>query len=242
MERNFYLPMRLGMFGEGEADGASDGGAQAGGMASAGAEGQDGGFFARMREFFAREQGGAQVTGVPAEQEGGADGHGDGSASPPPALSTEDVRKLISDAFTDFSAQQAEAEKLAKMTADERAAHERAAHEQAVAGRLAEVTRRELRIEAHKALTEKGLPAELLDALRYDDAESCKASMAAVEAAFRAAVEAGVNGRLRGSGLPKGASGAVGGALTMAQVKGMSREEIMANMGEVEKALAAQRP
>ena len=41
-----------------------------------------------------------------------------------------------------------EAQKLAKMSADERAEHEKQAHEKALADREAEITKRELRAEA----------------------------------------------------------------------------------------------
>ena len=69
------------------------------------------------------------------------------------------------------------------------------------------LTRRELKAEAVETLTEKGLPAKLAEVLDYTDADKCSASIEAVEAAFRAAVQQGVNERLKGSA-PKAATGA----------------------------------
>ena len=58
---------------------------------------------------------------------------------------------------------------------------------------------RELRAETIEALAEKNLPAELADAIAYTDEETCRAGLAAVERAFRAALQRAVDERLRGS-------------------------------------------
>lgn len=91
---------------------------------------------------------------------------------------------------------QTEAEKLSKMTEEQKAAYQRQQQEDDYNRRMTELTEKELRIEAHKTLTDKGLPVELLDALIYSDAESCNNSITAVEKAFRSAVEKGINDRL----------------------------------------------
>ena len=64
--------------------------------------------------------------------------------------------------------------------------------------REAEITKRELMATAKNTLTDKKLPLELADILVYTDAESCNASIAAVEKAFNTAVEAAVQERLKG--------------------------------------------
>lgn len=101
-----------------------------------------------------------------------------------------------------------EAEKLAKMTEDQRLEHERQRAEQAakdreaaIAAREAEITRRELRAAAIDTLAQKGLPRGLEAILTYTDADSCNASIDAVEKVFREAVQEGVNERLRASGV-----------------------------------------
>ncbi len=98
-----------------------------------------------------------------------------------------------------LNAKIAEANKLAKMTADEKAKFERDKQEADYNKRLAEVTKRELKAEAKEQFASDGLPTELADVLVYTDAEACKASMDAVKTAFNAAVEKAVNDRLRGN-------------------------------------------
>ena len=92
-----------------------------------------------------------------------------------------------------------EAQKLAKMSADERAEHERQELQKKLAEREAEITKRELRAEAKSQLSDKGLPVELAEVLPYTDADTTNAALAAVEKAFRQAVEKGVNERLKGN-------------------------------------------
>lgn len=106
-------------------------------------------------------------------------------------------------------AARSEAEKLAKMTEDQRIEHERQRAEQAakdretaLATREAEITRRELRAAAIDTLAQKGLPRGLEAILNYADADACNASIDAVEKVFREAVQEGVNERLRASGVP----------------------------------------
>lgn len=99
-----------------------------------------------------------------------------------------------------------EAEKLAKMNAEQRAEHERQQREDELAKREADITRRELRASTIDELVEKGLPISLADIINYTDADSTKASIEAVEKAFRQAVEDGVNERLKGNP-PRGGGG-----------------------------------
>lgn len=152
------------------------------------------------------------------------------------ASALPDFEKMLSEKFAEWENKQTEAQKLAKMTADEKAEYEKKKQEEDYNTRLAELTKKELRIEAHKTLTEKDLPIELLDALVYSDANSCNASITAVEKAFRIALEKGVNDRLRGKA--PGASNGSSATLTIDQIKNMSQAEVMANMGEIEKVLA----
>ena len=92
-----------------------------------------------------------------------------------------------------------EAQKLAKMSADERAEHERQELQKKLSEREAEITKRELRAEAKSQLSDKGLPVELAEVLPYTDADTTNAALAAVEKVFRAAVEKGVTERLKGN-------------------------------------------
>jgi hypothetical protein len=102
-----------------------------------------------------------------------------------------------------------EAQKLAKMTTDEREKHEREKRDKELADREGEITKRELRAQALETLAEKGLPKGLADLLPYVDADGTNAAIEATEKVFRAAVEQAVNERLKGtpppaSGKPQG--------------------------------------
>lgn len=92
-----------------------------------------------------------------------------------------------------------EAQKLAQMSADERAAHERQELQKKLSEREAEITKRELRAEAKSQLSDKGLPVELAEVLPYTDADTTNAALVAVEKVFRQAVEKGVTERLKGN-------------------------------------------
>lgn len=91
-----------------------------------------------------------------------------------------------------------EAEKLAKMTKEEKAEYMRQKQEKDLAAREAAITRKELMAEAKNTLAEKKLPAGLAEVLNYTDADACSKSIAAVEKAFQEAVEAAVEERLKG--------------------------------------------
>lgn len=103
-----------------------------------------------------------------------------------------------------LDAAKTEAEKLAKMNADQKAEYEQQKRLDELAKREGEITRRELRATAIETLAEKGLPRTLADILVFTDAETTNASLEAVEKAFRESVEAGVNERLRGGNPPGG--------------------------------------
>ncbi|MFC5468419.1 DUF4355 domain-containing protein [Cohnella suwonensis] len=126
------------------------------------------------------------------------------------ALIAKTIAKERAKAEADVAKAKTEAEKLAKMNADQKAEYERQKRDDELAKREAEISRRELRATALETLAEKGLPKQLADILDYSDAEKANASIASVETAFRAAVEAGVNERLKGNP-PGGGGGGKGG-------------------------------
>lgn len=99
-----------------------------------------------------------------------------------------------------------EAEKLAKMTAAEKAEYLQNKKTKELADREASITKRELMAEAKNTLTEKGLPVGLAEILNYNDADSCKKSLEAVETAFQTAVQAAVEEKLKGGKPPKKAT------------------------------------
>lgn len=115
--------------------------------------------------------------------------------------------KLEKDYESKVTAAKTEAEKLAKMNADQKAEYEKQKREDELKSREGEITRRELRATALETLAEKGLPKQLADLLPYTDAEGTKKSIEAVEKTFREAVEVAVNERLKGNTPPKNPAG-----------------------------------
>lgn len=101
-----------------------------------------------------------------------------------------------------------EAEKLAKMTKEEKAQYLQTKREKELADREAAITRKELKAEALNTLAEKKLPKDLAEVLNYTDADACKQSIAAIEKAFQSAVEDAVKERLKGDAPGKKAPGA----------------------------------
>ncbi|GHV28083.1 hypothetical protein FACS18948_6570 [Clostridia bacterium] len=98
-----------------------------------------------------------------------------------------------------------EADKLARMSEEQRQQHEREAQDKALAEREKALTARELRATAAEELARRGLHTALLDTLTYLDAETCNRSIDAAEKAVKLAVEHAVKARLSGSP-PKAAS------------------------------------
>lgn len=96
-----------------------------------------------------------------------------------------------------------EAEKLAKMTKEEKAQYLQQKKEKELTDREAAITRKELMAEAKNTLTEKKLPLGLAEVLNYTDADACNKSIASVEKAFQEAVEAAVQEKLKGGIPPK---------------------------------------
>ena len=136
-------------------------------------------------------------------------------ATEPKTFTQADIDRIIAKETAKWRRQQeeavnaarTEAEKLASMSAEQRAQAEREAREAELSKREAEITRRELKAQALETLAQKGLPSDLSSMLAYTDADACNASIDAVEKAFRSAVQKGVEERLKGNA-PKTGAGA----------------------------------
>ena len=100
-----------------------------------------------------------------------------------------------------------EAEKLAKMTKEQKAEYEEKKRIKALEEREAAVTRKELMAEAKNTLTDKKLPVSLAELLNYSDADSCSKSIEVLEKAFQEAVEEAVKAKIKGGIPPKKAEG-----------------------------------
>ena len=130
---------------------------------------------------------------------------------------------------------QSEAEKLAKMDADQKKTYEFEKKLKDLEKREAEITRRELKNQALEMLEQKNLPKSLVDLLNLTDADSCKASIDAVEKAFSQAVQADVDNKLKGDRPITKAPGAK--TYTKEQINNMSAAEINANWEAIQESL-----
>lgn len=205
-KNQFPLKLNLQLFAE---DSASGGGA----AVTGGAEADSGSNLASGNG----ETPGGSNAGVAS---GDSNKGGEGAKT----FTQDDVNRIIQDRLTkerqkwekEFETKlteaKTEAEKLAKMNAEQKAEYERKKREEELAKREAEITRRELRATALETLAEKGLPKQLADILVYTDAEACQKSIENVEKVFREAVEAAVNERLKGDP-PKSGGGGKGNAV-----------------------------
>ena len=130
-----------------------------------------------------------------------------GEETKPKAFTQADMDKLAAKiraeerkrADGEIAKARSEGERLARMSEEEKAQAEREKREADLVKREKEIAARELRATARDILTEKSLPSQLLEVLDYASADSVKSSIETMEKAFRSAVQAGVEQRMRGS-------------------------------------------
>ena len=176
------VPMNLQLFAEGDGAGTGDEGGNGGGAGGAGEEGNEPQSFddflktgGNQAEFDRRVQKAVNTAVTNAQ---------------------EKWQALTDDKLS-------EAEKLAKMTKEEKAQYMQQKKEKELSEREAAITRKELMAEARNTLAGDDLPQELAEVLNYTDADACKKSMETVKAAFQKAVEAAVEEKLKGGKPPE---------------------------------------
>ena len=184
------VPMNLQLFAEGGDGAGADGGNGGGSGESAGGEGGAGGDTPPSFDDFLKT-GGNQ------------------------AEFDRRVQKAVNTAVTKAQEKwqaladdkRSEAEKLAKMTKEEKAQYMQQKREKELTDREAAITRKEQMAEAKNTLASDGLPQELAEVLDYSDADTCKKSMEKVKEVFQRAVETAVEEKLKGGKPPKKAPG-----------------------------------
>ncbi len=110
-----------------------------------------------------------------------------------------DRQKIVQDNLQD------EVLRVSKMTEQEKEAYFKAKADKEAKKRDAELTRRELTLDARAKLAERHLPADFVNLLNYSGREECEQSIDVLGAAFDAAVAAEVDKRLQGQAPPKDA-------------------------------------
>ncbi len=211
---NCRMPMNLQLFAEG------DGGDSGSGAAGGGTGGEDAGepplFF---DDFLEDENNRAEFDRRVKEATSAA------------VKDAQEKWKLLTDDKV------SEAEKLAKMTKEEKDQYLREKKEKELTDREADITKRELMAEAKNTLTEKKLPVSLAEVLNYTDADSCNKSIAAVEKAFQEAVQDAVEERLKGGKPPKKPNDSGTVFYSKEDVEKMSAEEVNKNWDAIAKSM-----
>ena len=113
------------------------------------------------------------------------------------------VEKRLSKERAKVEAQRLESEKLARMSTQEKVEYEYKKKNEELEARIKEYNVKELKQTSIGILNEKGYSIEtskeLCELLNYTDADSCKASIDALDKALKSAVEREVNNRLKSS-------------------------------------------
>lgn len=149
--------------------------------------------------------------------DGGNDGNkggGEGNKNDEKKYSDKDVDAIIDKKFAQWQKKQeekiAEAERLAKMSAEEKLTHERDKALKDAEEAMKKLNGYEMLSTARGLLREKGVdvPDTITETLIGADAESTKTNIEAFAAAFSAAVEDAVKARIKGKSQKTGGGGA----------------------------------
>lgn len=132
------------------------------------------------------------------------------------------------------NAQETEAQRLAKMTADQKKEYLDSKKADALTRREAELNKRELMSTAKETLTEKGLPIALAVSLDYKDADTCNASIETIGKAFNDAVQKAVEDRIKGGNPMRRSTTDSGNTFTKEEVAKMSPAEINKNWDAIQ--------
>ncbi len=139
-------------------------------------------------------------------------GGGNSTQSAEKKFTQEDVNKIVADRLRSeqkrwekkAADEKAEAERVAKMSAEEKARHEQEKREREFARREEELSRKERTATARDLLAEKGVPAALVSAVDVSSDEAVAPSVEALAKAFNDAVAAEVAKKLAGTPPKKG--------------------------------------
>lgn len=161
---------------------------------------------------------------------GGEGGEGGNDPKNQPKYTDDDLDRIISAKFAKWQKEQekkiSEAERLSKMTADEKNAAELKSLRDELDGYKAEKARSEMTKQAREILSDKGIHVndDLLANLISDNAENTKASVENFVNLFQSAVDKAVKEALKGETPRKGNP-----------TGGMTKEQIMAVANRAER-------
>lgn len=162
----------------------------------------------------------------------------DPPSDPPQQLTQKDIEDAIAKARVKWDAeheeQQTEAQKLAKMSKEERAEYNLKKKEETFAKREAELNKRELMSTAKETLISKGLPVELAAVLDFTDADTCNKSIADMGKVFQDAVQVAVAARIAGTDPIQKSKLSNTTTLTKEEVEKMTPKQINENWDEIQ--------
>ena len=115
------------------------------------------------------------------------------------ALLQKEGDKRVTQAMKKQEGKIKEAEKLAKMSAEEKYIYELEQREKAIEQKERELSLAENKAEAAKILADKGISAELVQFVVAEDADTMNANIKLLEKAFKASVKKEVEARLQGN-------------------------------------------
>lgn len=132
------------------------------------------------------------------------------------------VASAVAEAKEQWGSEAAEAERLKKLTPEERAAEEQKKKDAEIAELKGQLLKKELRESAVKALEEEGFPVGLADLLDYSSKERMEESLKNMKENFQTSIASAIQNRLRGK-TPEG----LGKAAT---TENLLRDEIARNI------------
>ena len=151
-------------------------------------------------QLFAEE--GEENTGDEGNPDDAQSGEPEDDKSKVTTLTEDDVNKIVKQRLArekkKWEKAHTEAERLQKMTDDEKKQYEEDKRKEDLDNREAAITRRELTAVAKEQLNAAGVPADMADFIDYTDADTVNESVKRLSKAFKGAVQQSVDDRLKG--------------------------------------------
>lgn len=138
------------------------------------------------------------------KKEDGEESAGDAAEK---AFTRADLDAAIEAAKRQWENDAAEAERMKKLTPEQKAAEEQQKKDSEIASLKSQLLQKELREDAARMLEKDGFPAGLADVLDYSSRERMEATLKGTTAVFKESLASAIQARLRGK-TPEGLGGA----------------------------------
>ena len=151
-------------------------------------------------QLFAKE--GEEGTGDEVNPDNAQSGEPEDDKSKVATFTEDDVNRIVKQRLArekkKWEKDHTEAERLQKMTDDEKKQYEEDKRKEDLDNRDAAITRRELTAVAKEQLNAAGVPADMAEFIDYTDADTVNESVKRLSKAFKGAVQQSVDDRLKG--------------------------------------------